>query len=263
MALSDEEKWILTENLKRQEKDEIAKVERGEEAGSGDFGAYHALLTGKNSEWVKIHAISDEDYLRSYVQQLSTFLPQKSALSVLDVGCGPGLLTEKIREGLSDARVTGIDISESAIKYGRRQFPKCEFSVVGVDEKMDLGRTFGLVHAREFYPFTRTADLEFHEKILAALAKHVSPDGALVLTLLSTNRSIAANSSALTPVLAKAGMTPLRRVALANAKLARLLPLALARCGTTALAKARGRSLVHFYVSRRPERTFGSAAISA
>ena len=43
---------------------------------------------------------------------------QKKKLSILDLGCGPGLYTEILaREG---HQVTGIDISENSIEYARR-----------------------------------------------------------------------------------------------------------------------------------------------
>ncbi|MDE2293812.1 MAG: methyltransferase domain-containing protein [Elusimicrobia bacterium] len=253
MALSDDEKWILAENLKRQEREDIAKVERGQDASDGDFGSYYALLTGKNSEWVKAHAVSDEGYLSSYAAQLRSLLPDLAdkGATILDAGCGPGLLTRALAEGFGARETLGIDISESAVAYGRKTFPRCRFEVVSIDGATDLGRRFDLVHAREFYPFTRTSDPDFHRQYLAALARHVEAGGALVLTLLSSPKSLAANAAALGPDLEKVGMTPFRRTALASSRLASAMPLPAARAATALLARLRGRSPVRFYVSRR------------
>jgi len=253
MTLADDEKWILAENLKRQERKDIASVERGEDGSGGDFGSYYALLTGKNTEWVKAHAVSEERYLLSYVRQLRRLLPdlEGKKISLLDVGCGPGLLTQKLAAGLGDCQASGIDISESAIAYARKRFPACRFDVVSVDGKMDLGRKFDVVHAREFYPFTRTGDLDFHRQYVEVMAKHVAERGALVLTLLSTSKSLAPNVDALAPTLAALGMTPFRRETLASARLEALAPLALARAATALSARLKGFPPVRFYLSRR------------
>ena len=253
MALSDDEKWILTENLKRQEKEAIADVDNGADGSQGDFGSYYALLTGKNSEWVKSHAVSDERYLSSYARQLEQVLAKETGapIRLLDVGCGPGLLTWTLSRKLPECRARGIDISESAIQYGRRQYPNCRFDVVSVDAAMELGEKFDVVHAREFYPFTRTGDLEFHRTYVEALARHVAPSGALVLTLLSSPKSLAANADALAPALKALGLTPFRRVTLASAKIPAWVPPAIARAATELLARRAGRGATHFYVSRR------------
>lgn len=255
MALQDDEKWILAENLERREKEDIAGVQRGEDVSGGDFGSYYALLTGKNTEWVKAHAVSDERYLASYARQLTRLLLQErgklDGLRLLDVGCGPGLLTWTLSRGLPGCRAKGIDISDSAIQYGRRQYRDCRFDVVSVDGAMELGEKFDVVHAREFYPFTRTGDRDFHRTYVEALARHVDAAGVLVLTLLSTPKSLADNAAGLAPMLEAAGMTPFRRVTLTSARIPRWVPAAVARTITELMARLGGRGTTHFYVSRR------------
>jgi SAM-dependent methyltransferase len=259
VTLSDDEEWILPENLKRQEKENIAEVQSGGDGSNGDFGSYYALLTGKNAEWVKGHAISDERYLVSYVAQLQGILRAdgmkfEGRTDLLDVGCGPGLLTRGLSRDLPDCRARGIDISESAIQYGREQRSDCRFDVVGVDGAMELGERFDIVHAREFYPFTRTGDMDFHRRYVEVLAHHVKEAGFLVLTLLSRSQSMAANAVALTPALAAAGMTPFRRVTLASARIPLWVPAVVARAATELLAK---QGATHFYVSRRTRPAVG------
>ena len=255
MALSDDDKWILAENLKRQEKEAIAGVDKGEDGSRGDFGSYYALLTGKNTEWVKAHAISDERYLASYARQFQRILREegatRGAIKLLDVGCGPGLLTATLSRSLPECRGRGIDISESAIQYGRRQYPDCRFDVVPVDGAMELGEKYDVVHAREFYPFTRTADLDFHRAYVEALARHVDKAGVLILTLLSAPKSLAGNAAALAPALEAAGMTPFRRVTVTSAKIPDWIPSTVARAATELMARGAGRGATHFYISRR------------
>ena len=162
-----------------------------------------------------------------------------------------GFVFGSVPFGYLIARAKGIDISESAIQYARRSYPNCRFDVVSVDGALKLGELFDVVHAREFYPFTRTGDLEFHRTYIEALARHVDESGALVLTLLSSPKSLAGNAAALTPALAAAGMTPFRRVTLASAKIPDWVPTSVAHVATELIARRAGRGATHFYVSRR------------
>ena len=247
----------MAENLSRQEKREIERLEKGQTGEGGDFGAYHALLTGKGGELAAAHAVSQEGYLASYSRQLRSILDGfglKGRLAILDVGCGPGALTNALRAAAPQAQITGIDISESAIAYAQKTYPNCRFTVVSVDENMRL-ETFDVVHSREFYPFTRTADIEFHREYLRILARHVSPNGTLILTLRDTPKSLSRNASALSADLEQLGMTPFRRILLANAALPRWIPPSIARAVTSGVLKLLGRDEVHFYVSRRTSAT--------
>lgn len=48
---------------------------------------------------------------------------------ILDLGCGQGHLTEKIRQSLNGAQITGLDYSVSAIEYAHEHFPQIDFAV--------------------------------------------------------------------------------------------------------------------------------------
>lgn len=255
MALPENEKWILAENLKRTEQKDIERVARGEDGSQSDFAAYYALLTGTNTEWAGMHAVADERYLASYLRQLARLISANlahgnSTPSLLDVGCGPGFLTQRMHSGLG-CNAMGIDISESGIRYARAQFPGCRFEVVAVEKSMELGEQFDIVHAREFYPFTRTADLDFHKEYTEALARHVKQGGIMVLTLLSKSNSLAPNADSLAPTLAQFGMTPFKRIVVANKQIPSWVPLPLARLATKLAMKLKGRPAVEFYLSRR------------
>jgi SAM-dependent methyltransferase len=258
MSLADDEKWILASNLKNLEKDTLDRIKKGEVADAekaateGDFGAYFSLLTGKNTDLVKPHAISDEHYIAAYVYQLKRVLDRSgchNVASILDVGCGPGMLTKELSTIYPDSRIMGIDISESGIAYACKTYPRCRFKVVSVDESMNLNEKFDLIHAREFYPFTRTGDFEFHRMYIETLGKHLNEHGALVLYLLPTSKSIAKNASALTPALEKIGMTPLRRIPMAHSRIPIWAPLPVARFISLIVRKFLGRPTPCFYLS--------------
>ncbi len=252
MALSDDEKWILSENLKRQEKREIESREKGLPGEGGDFGAYHALLKGEGGD-AEQHAVTEGPYLASYARQLAALIVESGLagpLSLVDVGCGPGALTDALRAAVPGGTVTGVDISESAIAYASKRYPACRFETVAVDEDTRL-EPRDVVHAREFYPFTRTADPEYHAKYMAILARHVKPGGLLILTLLDAPKSVARNADALGPGAERLGLPPFRRVPVAHHKLESRLPLFAARAATSLAQALLGKGRVFFHVARR------------
>lgn len=54
---------------------------------------------------------------------------KKDKLQILDLGCGQGHISDKIRQALKGAEVTGLDYSLSSIEYAHGHFPEVEFAV--------------------------------------------------------------------------------------------------------------------------------------
>jgi SAM-dependent methyltransferase len=55
---------------------------------------------------------------------------------ILDIGCGLGAFTERIRVANGACQtILGLDISETAVEKARRQFPKCSFTVLDVSNQ--------------------------------------------------------------------------------------------------------------------------------
>lgn len=252
MSLSDDEKWIEAGRLRDQERREIERRRVGAKGEGGDFGAYYDLAHGK-ADGVAEHSVADERFIRSYARQLGRLLADEGLAgprSLIDFGCGPGLLTHELRASVGMGDVLGVDISVSAIAFAKANFPACRFETVAVDDDTRLPPA-DVVHAREFYPFTRTADAEFHRKYLSVLASHVKPGGVMVLSLLATPKSLAADAETLSAFMETLSMSPMRRVPVAHALLEGRLPLPLARAATAAASALTGRGRVYFYVSRR------------
>ncbi|MHB9155916.1 MAG: class I SAM-dependent methyltransferase [Endomicrobiales bacterium] len=68
--------------------------------------------------------------------------------SVLDVGCGNGVRLSQLVEGRDGIRVTGVDISEEAVKQAGLLFPEGAFRRLDI-EKEALGERFDLVVCSE------------------------------------------------------------------------------------------------------------------
>lgn len=47
--------------------------------------------------------------------------------NILDVGCAGGMLTQKIKDHLPEANLTGVDLYDNAIKYAQKKHPSIRF----------------------------------------------------------------------------------------------------------------------------------------
>ena len=232
---------MLPENLKKQELEETERMAKGAGGPFGDFGSYHALLTGKDPRLVSAHAVLDPAYLASYARQAKAILRTAgcpAAPRILDVGCGPGALTDALAGAFAGAEALGVDISTSAIAYAKSRFPACRFAVMAVDEGSVFPGKFDVVHAREFYPFTRTGDLEFQRRHLRLFTDHLSPGGVILLSLVEGRGRVCGNAEAL----------GLRKTTMAHPRLEARLPLGLARLATAAALRALRRPSFSFYL---------------
>jgi ubiquinone/menaquinone biosynthesis C-methylase UbiE len=62
---------------------------------------------------------------------------------ILDIGCGPGVFTERYAQAGAD--IIGIDFSEQMIRIAKDQFPKIEFRVADAEQLPFENDTFDLV----------------------------------------------------------------------------------------------------------------------
>lgn len=182
--IEKDEKWI-TENLLKlqaeaQNTDNFSDLE-----SFGDFGSYRRVLLGDELQSSML-AYHNQLKPEAKIDFCHGFLKCRAeeVLSILDLGCGMGFTAKALASFYKNADVTAVDISIDAIEYGKKNFPGIDFRCQAVDpENPEIGQ-FDVIFAFEFYPFTRTNDLEIHSQWLTYLLSQLTPSGHLVIHLL-------------------------------------------------------------------------------
>lgn len=126
-----------------------------------------------------IYASQGKDY-RGEVEKLAEFLGDKQGTSgkaLLDVCCGTGAHIACLRDRFDE--IVGVDLDPAMLKIARARNEGVKF-IQGDMAKFDAARTFDVVTCL----FSSINYAENESKLQAAvanLARHVSPDGLLVV----------------------------------------------------------------------------------
>ena len=155
--------------------DDVSKLDP-----KNDFGSYRRMLLGDDAE-ASLIAMHNDIRPERKVRLVKRTLRLPSSLRVLDVGCGLGFTTAALAESFADGAATGVDISEDAIRYARKHFPRAEFRAMAIAPDAAAIGQFDRVFCFEFYPFTRTADAPLQAGFLRYLVRQTVPGGALVI----------------------------------------------------------------------------------
>jgi len=89
--------------------------------------------------------------MAGFERNLEELLEQAAPTSLLDVGCGEGVLVHQWAQRLSSTRVVGIDLEEESIQAGwrERQAPNLEYRVMEAENLPFADREFDLACAIE------------------------------------------------------------------------------------------------------------------
>lgn len=145
-----------------------------------DFGSYKILRHGGSVLESQIDQHNDLDPLPKLFL-LSRALPFPRVCKYLDIGCGVGRTLEAAVKLWPQAECWGVDVSADAVEYARRKVPEAHFLQMPFQSHSVLPQSFDVITAFEFYPFTRTGNLEFQEGILRALVRALAPGGLLAV----------------------------------------------------------------------------------
>lgn len=181
----DQPGWYLPENLEAQEKRELELAARGVLDPESDFSSHYAYLKGINTDLIKPHALTDPAAAAAYAQVIAQALKRRGLSlcgEVLDLGCAVGTITDALAGENPHGRTSGIDLSQSAIAAAQRNHPRCAFFRQRADRLENFpDASLSIIHAREFYPFTRTDDQDYQLMYLKLLSAKLRPGGAVVL----------------------------------------------------------------------------------
>lgn len=131
-------------------------------------------------EFKPLHAINPLrlDFIHSHVEQLSD-------QSILDVGCGGGILSESLAK--QGASVTAIDMAEGVLNIAKQHALEQQLEI---DYQLSTAEDFATKHAAAFDVVTCMEMLEHvpdPASVVQACAKLVKPGGLVFLSTLNRN----------------------------------------------------------------------------
>jgi ubiquinone/menaquinone biosynthesis C-methylase UbiE len=102
---------------------------------------------------------------------------------VLDLACGPGEWVLEVAKACPDAQVTGIDRSQTMIRFAQQvahsHSPRVAFQVMDVTEPLAFpDASFDLIHARLIFGFMKP---ETWPRLLAECRRLLRPGGMIIL----------------------------------------------------------------------------------
>ena len=172
--------WFYPKNLKENEL-KFRNSNKDSPDLKNDFGSYKSLLKTNDFEnsMIKSHNdINPTQKLKVIKKFTDKFLKNKIIHSILNVGCGTGFETKALSE-IYNCDITGVDASLDGIDYAKKynSNSKTEYISETIDSNFLLNTKFDICYAIEFYPFTRTKDLEFHKNIISSIFNNLSNEG--------------------------------------------------------------------------------------
>jgi SAM-dependent methyltransferase len=87
------------------------------------IGEFESMYQKFDNPWHQIEAVDDSYSRLSSILTLNSY----GVKSVLEVGCGLGKFTNYIHEKLPNIKIVGMDISETAVKKAKVNYPDIEF----------------------------------------------------------------------------------------------------------------------------------------
>lgn len=244
--LDKNEEWILSENLKQQEVQESSSDVK-ESNPKSDFGSYKMLKNGKSGSLIEFHNCMDEaaaSYSGAVTQLMRRKMNTAQSFLLADVGCGAGFVANELKLMNPSAEVYAYDISSDGVEFGSENFPNVKFEQKSIDIGMDFGHKFSVIHAREFYPFSRTNSFEYHKDYLNTFVKNLAVNGFIIIGNIHNEKSLFNNYQELKVYLEQNDNVNVDRVVLPISKVFRIVPnLKIAGLITTFLNKLLNRQM--------------------
>lgn len=238
--------WWKPEQLKKAEKESRSIDNINLLNLNSDFGSYRKVFLSGNLEDSVLSAHNDLNPLikvRSIFRFLHGFQPK----NILDAGCGTGFCSAALGRYFKDANITGIDISEDAIAYAKKNHPGIKFIAESISPNNPEIGLFDLIFCMEFYPFSRNCDVQAQKEFILYFVKQLTQDGKLIIYQkwdnTNSTRSILADIVAELPEL----NITLRQIP--NPKILKYLPNTLAYFANYLARYVVQRDLSHYFIT--------------
>jgi 2-polyprenyl-3-methyl-5-hydroxy-6-metoxy-1,4-benzoquinol methylase len=102
-----------------------------------------------------------------------------SAPKILELGCGPGNVTRRIKKHLPQAKITAIDLAENMITLARKNVSDVDFRVLDVRSIDQFTGPYDAIVAAFVLPFLSYED---SEKLIISIGKLLNPKGVVYLS---------------------------------------------------------------------------------
>ncbi|WP_310603782.1 class I SAM-dependent methyltransferase [Anaerosporobacter sp.] len=123
-------------------------------------------------EWNSQLYDNKHDFVAEYGKGLLEFVPDNNEQTILDLGCGTGIMTAQLRN--LGSKVVGVDSSKSMISRAKEQFDNIEFMLC---DALDLPfeNEFNVVFSNAVFHW-----IGDHDALLSNVRKVLKADGLLV-----------------------------------------------------------------------------------
>jgi 2-polyprenyl-3-methyl-5-hydroxy-6-metoxy-1,4-benzoquinol methylase len=111
---------------------ERAEPETGTRASADNLAFYGTIDPGVRDYWRYMAAP------RARMRVLASLLASSGARSIVDLGCGGGLLLHELHATLPNASLAGVDISAPQIAANRAESPEIAWLVANLDQPVTL-----------------------------------------------------------------------------------------------------------------------------
>lgn len=129
-----------------------------------------------NGTW---NYLFSEDEAGHYFSICSQIKKHMQGCSILDIGCGNGVLYDYLHKNLADSLLySGIDISENAVEIAKSKFPSAKFNKVDYDYAAVTGRFDVVVFNETLYYFIKPM-----KTLAKAFSENLKSSGVLVISM--------------------------------------------------------------------------------
>lgn len=112
------------------------------------------------------------DFVTNYGKSLFDFVPTRPEQSVLDIGCGTGVLTNELSKKMR--LVKGIDASKEMIAKAQQLFPTINFEVMDALELRDINQ-WDVIFSNAAFHW-----IDDHDLLLNTIHSSLKPSGKLI-----------------------------------------------------------------------------------